>query len=140
MKNGFEVELNNIIKKIDEHEEEIASHIEEIKKLNKQRKNYEKCIRLLESNEETPRGRRSSKGDKGLSLPALLETIGQKQSKALKYTELASLVKESGYRSHSRNFSNMVYQALEKLVEKKRFSKEKKTRMYTYIGKDDSEG
>lgn len=137
--NNFTEELNKIQESIEEHETQIQTHIEQIKKLRSQQKRYEKCIRLLSENDDDDnkpvRTRSVSNTDpKRMSLPSLLEMIGQQQSKGIKYKDMAVLVKNSGYRTHSKNFSNMVYQALEKLVHKGKFQKDKDTLEYTYAG------
>lgn len=136
--NNFSEELKKIQDSIQEHEQEIETHIEQIKKLRSQQKRYEKCIRLLSENDDDERPTRSrsaSNNDpKRMSLPSLLEMIGQQQSKGIKYKDMAVLVKNSGYRTHSKNFSNMVYQALEKLVHKGKFQKDRETLEYTYAG------
>ena len=136
----FSEQLNHIRDSIRDHEKEIETHIEHIRKLRLQQRRYEKCNRLLSENDDdnkpaATRSRSASTNDpKRMALPALLEMIGQQQNKGIRYKDMAVLVKNSGYRSHSKNFSNMVYQALEKLVNKGRFQKDRETLEYTYAG------
>ena len=55
---------------------------------------------------------------KRIELPELLETIVQKHGKAMKHEELVVAAREAGYKSEAKDFSNMVYQCLVKLVKK----------------------
>lgn len=64
------------------------------------------------------------KGDgKRLDLPTLLETIGSQLGKPTKLDDIVVAVREAGYSSKAKNFSNMVYQAMLKLVHQGIFTK-----------------
>lgn len=134
----FTDELRTIQSSIEKHEQEIENNLAEIKKLRNQQRRYEKCIRLLNDTDDEKTTRSRSENDpKRMSLPALLEMIGQNQltkGKKIKYRDMAVLVKNSGYKSFSKDFNNMVYQALEKLVNKGKFNKDKETSEYSYSG------
>lgn len=54
---------------------------------------------------------------KKANLGDLLQSICKTSNKPLKIDELTILVRESGYASKSKDFGNMVYQAVRKLVE-----------------------
>ena len=74
-------------------------------------------------------------GEKKMRLPALLTVLGQQNAgRALTYKELAQLVQDSGYASESKNFSNMVYQSLQKLVKRGLYTKNDETREYHFVG------
>lgn len=73
---------------------------------------------------------------KDMQLPDILESIGAQHNKAFKHEELAALVKATGYTSTSKNFSNMIYQCLQKLCKRNTFVKDPETRLYRYIGGD----
>jgi len=70
---------------------------------------------------------------KTIDLPTLLETIGQNLNKPLALADFVTLVRESGYTTKAKDFSNMVYQALLKLVKRGKFKKNDDTRCYEYI-------
>ena len=70
---------------------------------------------------------------KSVDLPTLLETIGQNVSRPLTQAEFVTLCRESGYTTKAKDFSNMVYQALLKLVKKGKFKKNDETRQYEYV-------
>jgi hypothetical protein len=72
---------------------------------------------------------------KTIDLPTLLETIGQNLNKPLALADFVTLVRETGYTTKAKDFSNMVYQALLKLVKRGKFKKNDETRCYEYIGK-----
>ena len=73
--------------------------------------------------------------NKQMKLPAVLTAVGQEhKGKKMKYEELAKLVQAAGYESHSQNFNNMIYQALQKLCKRKVFTKDSETREYEYVG------
>ena len=72
---------------------------------------------------------------KMIDLPTLLETIGQNLNKPLALPDFVTLVRESGYTTKAKDFSNMVYQALLKLVKRGKFKKNDETRCYEYVGK-----
>lgn len=72
---------------------------------------------------------------KTIDLPTLLETIGQNLNKPLALPDFVTLVRESGYSTKAKDFSNMVYQALLKLVKRGKFKKNDETRCYEYVGK-----
>ena len=70
---------------------------------------------------------------KTIDLPTLLETIGQNLNKPLALADFVTLVRESGYTTKAKDFSNMVYQALLKLVKRGKFKKNDETRCYEYV-------
>lgn len=77
-----------------------------------------------------------SNGEKKMRLPSLLVVLGQQNAgRALTYKELAEMVQASGYASESKNFSNMVYQSLQKLVKRGVYNKNEETREYHFVGK-----
>jgi hypothetical protein len=87
----------------------------------------------------TPGRRRRSVGvatetGKSMKLPALLENIGSQQNRSMKHDEITALVDAAGYKSNSSDLSNMVYQALQKLVKKGSFVKNTETREYQFVG------
>lgn len=71
---------------------------------------------------------------KSLDLPTLLETIGQSVDKPLVLSDFVTLVREAGYTTKAKDFSNMVYQALLKLVKRGSFKKNEETRAYEFVG------
>jgi len=73
---------------------------------------------------------------KDMQLPEILEAIGAQHNKAFKHEELTALVKATGYTSSSKNFSNMIYQCLQKLCKRGTFVKDAETRLYRYIGSE----
>lgn len=75
-----------------------------------------------------------SSDGKNIRLPQLLVSIGQQQSSPVKLEELCKLVKEHGYESNASNFSNMVYQSLQKLIKKGFFARNNETREYAFTG------
>lgn len=75
-----------------------------------------------------------SSDGKNIRLPQLLVSIGQQQSSPVKLEELCKLVKEAGYESNASNFSNMVYQSLQKLIKKGFFARNSDTREYAFTG------
>lgn len=72
---------------------------------------------------------------KPIDLPTLLETIGQQVNKPLVLADFVTLVRESGYTTKAKDFPNMVYQALHKLVKRGSFSKNEETRAYEFVQK-----
>lgn len=70
---------------------------------------------------------------KSADLPTLLETIGQEVNKPLTCADFVTLVREAGYKTKAKDFSNMVYQALLKLVKRGTFKKNEETRAYEYV-------
>jgi len=77
---------------------------------------------------------RTNETGKQMKLPDLLKQIGQQHSHPMKYHMFAQFVQESGYKTNSVNLNSMVYQALQKLVDRNVFSKNPETREYQYIG------
>jgi hypothetical protein len=71
---------------------------------------------------------------KTADLPTLLETISQQVNRPLKLAELVTLVREAGYTTEAKDFSNMVYQALLKLVRRGTLTKNAETREYAWAG------
>ena len=71
---------------------------------------------------------------KTADLPTLLETISQQMNKPLKLADFVTLVREAGYTTEAKDFSNMVYQALLKLVKRGTLKKNAETRGYVYAG------
>jgi hypothetical protein len=72
---------------------------------------------------------------KMIDLPTLLETIGQNLNKPITLPDFVTLVRQYGYTTKAKDFSNMVYQSLLKLVKRGKFKKNDETRCYEYIGK-----
>jgi len=72
--------------------------------------------------------------EKRIELPGLLETIIQSHGKPMKHQELVVATRNAGYKSKARDFSNMVYQCLVKLVKKGTLKKanEGKDAEYTF--------
>ena len=54
--------------------------------------------------------------EKSLKLPALLRALGPTINKAATIAELVNMVKEAGYKSDAKDYHNMVYQGIQKLV------------------------
>jgi len=80
--------------------------------------------------------RELSDNEKNMKLPSLLIMLGQQNAgRSVTYKELAEMVQESGYSTESKNFSNMVYQSLQKLVNRGFYTKNDETREYQYVGK-----
>jgi hypothetical protein len=79
----------------------------------------------------TPAG---SGDGKTADLPTLLETISQQVNKPLKHMDFVTLVREAGYTTKAKDFSNMVYQALLKLVKRGTLKKNAETREYACAG------
>lgn len=71
---------------------------------------------------------------KTVDLPTLLETIGQQVNKPLTLADFVTMVRQAGYETKAKDFSNMVYQALLKLCKRGKFKKNDETRSYEYIG------
>lgn len=71
---------------------------------------------------------------KTVDLPTLLETISQQVNKPLKQADFVTLVREAGYTTKAKDFSNMVYQALLKLVRRGTLKKNAETREYACAG------
>lgn len=71
---------------------------------------------------------------KVMDLPTLLETIGQQVNKPLQLADFVTLVREAGYTTKAKDFTNMVYQALLKLVKRGKFERNPETRAYQYVG------
>lgn len=86
----------------------------------------------------------AGEGDgKAIKLPALLKTIGQSLTKPVTMVEIVNLVREAGYKSDAKDYANMVYQGLTKLVDKGLFTKTVKvddptTRIYEYVPSADA--
>lgn len=72
---------------------------------------------------------------KSIDLPSLLETIAQQVNKPLLLADFVTLAREAGYTTKAKDFSNMVYQSVLKLVKKGLFRKNEETRAYEYVGK-----
>jgi hypothetical protein len=72
--------------------------------------------------------------EKRIELPGLLETIIQSHGKPMKHEELVVAARNAGYKSDAKDFSNMVYQCLVKLVKKGTLNKanEGKNAEYTF--------
>lgn len=72
--------------------------------------------------------------EKRIELPGLLETIIQSHGKPMKHEELVVAAHNAGYKSDAKDFSNMVYQALLKMVKKGTLNKanEGKNAEYTF--------
>jgi hypothetical protein len=72
--------------------------------------------------------------EKRIELPALLETIIQSHGKPMKHEELVVAARNAGYKTAAKDFSNMVYQCLVKLVKKGTLNKanEGKNAEYTF--------
>jgi hypothetical protein len=62
-------------------------------------------------------GPRRKRAANAASLQSVLLEVLQKNKKGFKLTELAEKITETGYRSHSANFRNVVYQAIYKTPE-----------------------
>lgn len=91
------------------------------------------------TNEAPKRQRKNEKVEsvKSMKLPAVLVQIGQQHPQAMTYQRFVELVKDTGYKSNSNNFSNMIYQCLNKLVSKGQFYKNGETKEYQFTGKID---
>ena len=91
-----------------------------------------------------PEGQAEASGDgKAIKLPALLKTIGQSLTKPVTMVEIVDLVRKAGYVSEAKDYSNMVYQGLTKLVDKGHFTKTTKaddptTRIYEWVPNSDA--
>jgi len=72
---------------------------------------------------------------KSVDLPTLLETIAQQVNRPLLLADFVTLAREAGYTTKAKDFSNMVYQSVLKLVKKGLFKKNEETRAYEYVGK-----
>lgn len=70
---------------------------------------------------------------KVIDLPGLIETIGQQVHKPLTVADFVTLVLESGYTTKAKDFSNIVYQSLHKLVKRGMFVRNGETRAYEYV-------
>ena len=70
---------------------------------------------------------------KAIDLPGLIETIGQQVHKPLTVADFVTLVLESGYTTKAKDFSNIVYQSLHKLVKRGMFVRNGETRAYEYV-------
>lgn len=68
-------------------------------------------------------------------LPTLLSHIAETQSRALKLADFVQLARAAGYTSDAKDFPNMVYQALLKLVKRGVLEKDQESRDYHYVGK-----
>jgi len=71
---------------------------------------------------------------KHVRLPQLLINIGQQLDGPAKLEQICALVKSAGYESNASDFSNMVYQALQKLIKKGDFARNSETREYAFTG------
>jgi hypothetical protein len=65
-----------------------------------------------------------------MELPDLLTTIAQEVGKPMKLPDFLSVVLSSGYQSDAKDKSNMVYQALNKLVKRGTLKKDPDSREY----------
>ena len=74
--------------------------------------------------------------EKRIELPSLLETIIRSNDKPMKHKELVVAALNAGYKSDAKDFPNMVYQCLVKLVKKGTLNKvnEGKNAEYTFRG------
>lgn len=82
-----------------------------------------------------------SNEEKSLKLPALLRTIGQSANKPMTMPELVDMVKDAGYKSDAKDYHNMVYQGMQKLVKAGHFKKtvapaDPSVRAYEWVASD----
>lgn len=68
-------------------------------------------------------------------LPTLLSHIAETQNRPLKLADFVQLARAAGYTSDAKDFPNMVYQSLLKLVKRGVLEKDQESRDYHYIGK-----
>lgn len=66
----------------------------------------------------------------GMELPDLLTVIAQEVKKPMQLADFLAVVLASGYQSEAKDKSNMVYQALNKLVKRGTLKKDTDTREY----------
>lgn len=66
------------------------------------------------------------------SLADILCQIGQETKSELLLADIVKKAREAGYETKSKNFSNMVYQALIKLMNAGKFNRNNDTMGYTY--------
>jgi hypothetical protein len=67
-------------------------------------------------------------------LPTLLAQIAAEQQRPLKIADFVSLARAAGYQTDAKDFPNMVYQALLKLVKRGILEKDQESRDYHYVG------
>lgn len=77
--------------------------------------------------------RKAVDGDKP-DLPTLLERIAAEQKRPLKIADFVALARQAGYQTEAKDFPNMVYQALLKLVKRGVLEKDQESRDYHYVG------
>ena len=70
---------------------------------------------------------------KSIDLPTLLVSLAQNVNKPLLLADFVTLAREAGYTTKAKDFSNMVYQAVLKLVKKGLFKKNDETRAYEFV-------
>lgn len=70
---------------------------------------------------------------KSIDLQSLLSTIAQQTGKPLLIKDFVALALESGYTTKAKDFSNIVYQSVLKLVKKGVFQKNTETRAYEFV-------
>ena len=75
----------------------------------------------------------STEDGKSVDLPTLLVTLAQDVNKPLLLPDFVTLAREAGYTTKAKDFSNMVYQAVLKLVKKGVFKKNDETRAYEFV-------
>ena len=68
-------------------------------------------------------------------LPSLLSHIAETQNRPLKLADFVQLARSAGYNTQAKDFPNMVYQSLLKLVKRGVLEKDQESRDYHYIGK-----
>jgi hypothetical protein len=75
----------------------------------------------------------STDDGKSIDLPTLLVSLAQNVNKPLLLADFVTLAREAGYTTKAKDFSNMVYQAVLKLVKKGLFKKNDETRAYEFV-------
>lgn len=70
---------------------------------------------------------------KSVDLQSLLQNIAQQTDKPLMIKDFVSLSLQSGYTTKAKDFSNIVYQSVLKLVKKGVFRKDSETRAYEFV-------
>lgn len=75
----------------------------------------------------------SSDDGKSVDLQSLLQTIAQETAKPLMIKDFVALSLQSGYTTKAKDFSNIVYQSVLKLVKKGVFRKDSETRAYEFV-------
>jgi hypothetical protein len=80
-------------------------------------------------------GKQAAKEESQKDLPSLLTHIAETENRPLKLADFVQLARRAGYNTTAKDFPNMVYQALLKLVKRKVLEKDQTTRDYHYVGK-----